>query len=137
MTWGASRLACQVDVTPEMVRDPHSLSHTLHAQLSLFSQNVSSLGSALPLTLAVTTQDGMEIRYPGMVDAGKLTQTPLGKALERQKEQIPPKKFTNLTKAKVRPAPTRAPLQTAHRSLDALRRDTPRIYWRVFSSSFP
>lgn len=43
----------------------------------------------------------MEIRYPGMVDAGKLTQTPLGKALERQKEQIPPKKFTNLTKAKV------------------------------------
>jgi hypothetical protein len=44
----------------------------------------------------------MEIRYPGMVDAGKLTQTPLGRALERQRETIAPKKFQNLTKAKVR-----------------------------------
>jgi hypothetical protein len=43
----------------------------------------------------------MEIRYPGMVDEGKLTQTPLGRALERQRTEIAPKKFTNLTKAKV------------------------------------
>ena len=43
----------------------------------------------------------MEIRYPGMVDEGKLTQTPLGRALERKRAEIQPKKFTNLTKAKV------------------------------------
>lgn len=43
----------------------------------------------------------MEIRYPGMVDEGKLTQTPLGRALERRRAEITPKKFANLTKAKV------------------------------------
>jgi hypothetical protein len=43
----------------------------------------------------------MEIRYPGMVDEGKLTQTPLGRALERKRAEIQPKKFANLTKAKV------------------------------------
>ena len=63
VNWGSSRLACQVDVTPEM--------------------------------------DGMEVRYPGMVDASKLTQTPLGRALERSLAVIEPKKFTNLTKAKI------------------------------------
>ncbi len=46
----------------------------------------------------------MEIRYPGMVDEGKLTQTPLGRALERKRAEIQPKKFANLTKAKVSPA---------------------------------
>ena len=43
----------------------------------------------------------MEIRYPGMVDERKLTQTPLGRALELKRAEIKPKKFTNLTKAKV------------------------------------
>ena len=59
---------------------------------------------AQPLTPRPDTQDGMEIRYPGMVDEGKLTQTPLGRALERKRAEIQPKKFANLTKAKVSPA---------------------------------
>jgi hypothetical protein len=80
-----------------MVRTAGLHSHiAARRQLSFCQNTKSSLEKFVRLTPSPPPQDGMEIRYPGMVDAGKLTQTPLGRALERQRETIAPKEFQNL-----------------------------------------